>query len=506
MENKDYEVIKNQLYILRSVFDSTVDQGMMVIDTNMKIVFYNQPSSIHDLLDAQNIIGKDFSEMFPDTENSAIVQALETGQPVLNRDMYYSTKSGKKLRQLGSAYPIFKGDKVVAAFAVTRFHDGIRQLLLNSMEIQKELFSRNASKSGTRYSFDAIIGNSKAMKAAVRMAEKASQSSSPVLVYGETGTGKELFVQSIHNASVFHENPFVAINCAAIPDNLLESMLFGTKKGAFTGATDSPGIFEQAQNGTLFLDELNSMPVFLQSKLLRVLQEKNVRRLGGTVDIPVNCRIIASCNKPPMECIENGTLRDDLYFRVSVICVNIPPLRERREDIITLAEYFIKKYSSVYGMLDVTMSDEFKEALMSHNWYGNVRELEHAIESAMVMMDPGEKMELHHLNPYIREQLRSGKKKRIEAGRSAEDGSENENEKAAARANDENRASGMEISSYENGNLKDYLLQVEKEVIMNVLEENDWNISKTARIIGYTRSNLQYRMQKLDIQERKQED
>ena len=124
----------------------------------------------------------------------------------------------------------------------------------------------------------------------------------------------------------------------------------------------------------------------------------------------------------------------------------------------------------------------------------------------MVMMDPGEKMELHHLNPYIREQLRSGKKKRIEAGRSAEDGSENENEKAAARANDENRASGMEISSYENGNLKDYLLQVEKEVIMNVLEENDWNISKTARIIGYTRSNLQYRMQKLDIQERKQED
>lgn len=495
MENKsDYEKIKNKLFILKSVFDSTVDQGMMVCDTKGYIVFYNQPSSIRDGLDADDVIGKKYSDIFSDFENGAIIQVLKTGKPILNKDIYYVTKGGKEMRLLGSAYPIVQDEKLIGAFAVTRFHDGIRQLLLNSIDIQKKMFAGTIPKSGARYNFDSIVGKSQEMKAAVRMAKKASQSSSPVLVYGETGTGKELFVQSIHNASVFRENPFVAINCAAIPDNLLESMLFGTKKGAFTGATDSPGIFEQAQNGTLFLDELNSMPVFLQSKLLRVLQEKNVRRLGGMVDIPVNCRIIASCNKPPMECIKKGTLRDDLYFRVSVICINIPPLRERPDDIITIAEHFIKKYSALYGFDDITMTDAFKNALLRHKWYGNVRELEHAIESALVMMDPGENMDVYHLNAYIRDQVMESDITEKKAGHVETDSTEENHGNTA-------EIPGVHVPGYESGSLKDYLIQVEKEVIRKVLEENDWNISKTARAIGYTRSNLQYRMNKLDIQE-----
>lgn len=467
-KKKQFKDLENEVFILRAIYDSAVDQGMLACDRNGRIILYNLPSSIYDDMQVEQVLGKQFTDIFKDNENGAILQVLKTGEPVLNKDLSYITKGGKKVHQLGSAYPIKRDGELIGAFAITRFHDGIRQLLTKTIELQKQLVSQGKGENGTSYTFDRIIGDSPQIREAIKMAKKAALSSSPVLVYGETGTGKELFVQSIHNASVFKDSPFIAVNCAAIPDTLLESMLFGTKRGAFTGAGDTQGLFEQAKNGTLFLDELNSMPIYLQTKLLRAIQEKTVRRLGGTVDTPICCRIIASCNKPPLECIQNNTLRDDLYYRVSVICIDIPPLRERKEDIITIAEYFMRKYAKIYGIPKIEMTEDVKNALLFHKWPGNVRELEHAIESGLVMMEPGEEMSVFHLNPYIREPyLAKGKKKG---------------------------------GSFIQGDLKTYLSEIEKEVILETLEKTEWNISKTAKMIGYTRSNLQYRMQKLGIE------
>ena len=467
-DTKEYKELADELYILKSIYDSAVDQGIMACDKNRKIILYNLPSSVYDELIVEQVLGRQFEEIFPDTENSALLHVLKTGEVVLNRDVTYVTRGGKKIHQLSSAYPIMRDEELIGAFAITRFHEGIRQLLMKSIELQKQLMETKKACGGAAYTFENIIGNSEKLKSAVRMAKKAALSSSPVLIYGETGTGKELFVQSIHNAGVYKDSPFIAINCAAIPDTLLESTLFGTKKGAFTGAGDTPGIFEQAQNGTLFLDELNSMPVYLQTKLLRVIQEKTVRRLGGTVDTPVQCRIIASCNQPPLECIKKKTLRDDLYFRVSVICIDIPPLRERKEDIILLAEYFIRKFAGIYGMPKIKMSEEFAEALFFHLLPGTVMELEQVIESSLVMVVPGEDKEVCHLKPYIRERYMDRHKKNQIA--------------------------------YEEGGLKEFLIETEREALLDALARTDWNISKTAKLIGYTRSNLQYRMQKLGIE------
>lgn len=470
-EDKKYAELEKEVFILRAIYDSAIDQGILACDREGRIIVYNLPSSVYDGMAINQVLGKKFTDVFQEEDMGAIQEVFKTGEPVLNKNLSYCTKDGKRVHQLSSAYPIKKDGEILGAFAITRFHEGIRQLLSKTIELQKQLESRTKKENGSKYTFDRIIGGSKPFQNAIRMAKKAAMSSSPVLVYGETGTGKELFAQSIHNASVYKDSPFIAINCAAIPDTLLESMLFGTKKGAFTGAGDSQGLFEQAKNGTLFLDELNSMPVFLQTKLLRAIQEKTVRRLGGTVDTPICCRIIASCNKPPMECIQNQTLRDDLYYRVSVIGIDIPPLRERREDIILLAESFAQKYAKIYGVPKIEMTEEVKETLLAHKWPGNVRELEHAIESALVMMEPGEKLDVCHLNSYIRDAVYGSKS---EITRKA--------------------------SSYTEGSLKEYLAEVEKNAIIDCLEKTDWNISKTAKMIGYTRSNLQYRMQKLGIE------
>jgi arginine utilization regulatory protein len=227
-------------------------------------------------------------------------------------------------------------------------------------------------------------------------------SPSPVLIFGETGTGKELFAQSIHNSRPRANQPFVAINCAAVPESLLESILFGTVKGAFTGAQNTKGVFEQAGSGTLFLDEINSMPRAMQTKLLRVLQEKSVRRVGADYEIPVKCLIITSSNEQLEECVRNGTLRNDLYYRLALLRINIPPLREWGKDIEILARHFLKTKGRLYGKKNIGLSTDFLNYLYQHSWPGNVRELEHTIESCVAVAEDGEELHLYHLPPHLR--------------------------------------------------------------------------------------------------------
>ncbi|NMF00375.1 sigma-54-dependent Fis family transcriptional regulator [Aneurinibacillus aneurinilyticus] len=233
-----------------------------------------------------------------------------------------------------------------------------------------------------RKPFDQIVGVSPQIMEVKEYAFKVSQSNSTVLIQGESGTGKEEFAKAIHNSSMRKEYPFVTVNCGAIPENLLESELFGYEKGAFTGANNKgkPGKFELAHRGSIFLDEIGEMPPFLQVKLLRVLQEREIEHLGGTNSIPVDVRVIAATNKDLQEMVSNGDFREDLYFRLNVIPIIIPPLRSRKEDILALSEYFISTFNNLFQANVLGLGKDVKELILNYPWKGNVRELKNFIE------------------------------------------------------------------------------------------------------------------------------
>ena len=224
---------------------------------------------------------------------------------------------------------------------------------------------------------------SSAMHDIIAHCKQAAKSDSSVMIYGETGTGKELIAQSLHNASKRANGPFLAINCAALPEPLLESLLFGTERGSYTGAESRAGLFEQANHGTLLLDELNSMNISVQSKLLRVLQDGMVRRVGGVSETHVDVRVLSSINVPPYQAIAEGNLRQDLFYRLGVVNITVPPLRERREDIPLLAKQFIMEFNKKLGKNVSTLHPDTLKLLQEYHWPGNVREFQHVIEHAM---------------------------------------------------------------------------------------------------------------------------
>ena len=312
-----------------------------------------------------------------------------------------------------------------------------------------------------RYNFDDIIGESKVIRDLKNLARRAAASSSPILVWGETGTGKELFVQAIHNAGPRRHSPFIAQNCAALPESLLESILFGTAKGGFPGAEDRAGLFEMAHGGTIFLDEISSMPTQLQAKLLRVLQEGVIRRLGDIQVRRVDVRVISSCSEDPVQAVDKKQLREDLFYRINVITLRIPPLREHREDIPLLAKHFIEKY---FGKeREVNISPEVMEMFQEYPWPGNVRELEHAIEGAAILMD-GNTLEPKHLPIQIRSHFLPRKGYLVNEG---------------------------------NLNLTEALENVEKEFIRKAMGKAQGNISQAAKILGIPRQTLQYKLRKM---------
>lgn len=307
-----------------------------------------------------------------------------------------------------------------------------------------------------KYTFEDIIGNSKKIESCKEKAVKASKTSSPILIYGETGTGKELFVQAIHNNSNRNKQPFIAQNCAAIPSSLLEAILFGTTKGSFTGADDRKGLFELADLGTLYLDELNSMPLELQGKILRTLQEKIIRRVGSVDSSQVNTRIITSFNEKPEIIVKEGKIRNDLYYRLNVVRIDLPPLRERKEDIPALVECFIDKFNKSFGVQIKGIEDKALEKLILYDWDGNIRELEHVIEGIFNLKHEGV-IKLKDLSE-------AGFKKSIKQK-----------------------------------SLKDKLKDAEKEYILEALCISVNNVTRAAELLKIPRQTLQSKMKRLKI-------
>lgn len=368
-----------------------LDEGIIVTDAEANITFYKEPATNIGGIDPRTAIGKNILEVFPGLtpDTSTFYNVIRNKKPLIEHIQHYTNYQGKRVSTVTSTIPIIENGRLVGCFEIFKDLTQVTELSEKILRLQEQLYQkRDDDKKNdgedARYSFDNIIGKSKAIRELKAQARKIASSRSPVLIYGETGTGKELLVQAIHNADAGRRGkPFIAQNCAALPFNLLESILFGTASGSFTGAKDNPGLFELADGGTLFLDEINSLGIELQAKLLRVLQDGMIRRVGSPRTKHVDVRIIASTNLDPLQLVQQKLLRQDLYFRLKVIYLEIPPLREREEDIELLIEHFIEKNNRLMNKSVKGLSPEVRKKLAGYTWPGNVRELEHLIESAM---------------------------------------------------------------------------------------------------------------------------
>ncbi len=335
--------------IMQSILNH-INEAIAVWDGESRLQMLNYAACKLETQFIDNIEGKHISSLYHAGKDSvlAIPLVIDKKKPLLNLRQNYRTHMGKELQIVSNSYPILKDGNLLAAVCMMEDWSITEALNTRVIELQRLLVNRDSKPEGkkgsvlpARYSFEDIIFSSPVMRETVEKCRRVAESDSFVMLYGETGTGKELFAQSIHNASRRAEHPFIAINCAAIPDSLLEAMLFGTEKGAYTGAVQREGLFEQADGGTLLLDEINSMNLFLQPKLLRVLQDGMIRRLGGGENIHVDVRVLSNLNIPPLQAIEQNLLRQDLFHRLGVVNITIPPLRERQQDIMPLAERFI---------------------------------------------------------------------------------------------------------------------------------------------------------------------
>lgn len=342
----------------------------------------------------QALVGQNFFDVFENlnAKNSSMIRAMEVGLPVYVENQLLQTKGQEGIHISSLSIPIKSGRAVVGAIdlSMEEMTDGEEEpesVELTSEQIPVGGAGKLKKHSGASFTMEDIIAVDEKMKNARDYIPVVAACDLPVMIYGETGTGKEVFAQSIHNASERRDKPFIAQNCAALPDTLLESILFGTSKGAFTGAMENKGLFELADGGTLFLDEINSMPLFLQSMLLRVLQDGSFRSLGGSETKRTNVKIIAATNVEPLEAIEKGQLRRDIYYRLSMMSIRIPPLRERKADIGHFVKFYVNKHNGTFHKQVQYVSKDLLKKLEEYDWPGNVRELEHVIVYGMSMVD-----------------------------------------------------------------------------------------------------------------------
>ncbi|QZY57277.1 sigma-54 interaction domain-containing protein [Crassaminicella profunda] len=423
--------------------------------------------------ESKKIMNKSFLETFPSlsAEDSTIIKCLKDGMPIYKNNQMYYDYNGALLNTQNITIPIIQKGKILAAIELSKDMTTIQDLSNEYKKNNKVVVHCNRSginknnHTSVQYSFEDIITRNHEMIENINKAKLISNSPSSVLIYGETGTGKELFVQSIHYYSARRNKPFIAQNCAALPESLFESILFGTVKGAFTGSIDKKGLFELADEGTLFLDEINAMPIHLQAKLLRVLQDGVIRRIGDHKDRKVNVRIIAAMNINPVEAIKNKQIREDIFYRLNGISIKLVPLRERKEDIPLLVKYFIEKYNSLLNASVCGVTKEVNEFFSLYSWPGNVREMQHVIEATINVIKRG-KIGIKHLPAYL---------------------------------NDIKKNTNYYEETDSIKPLNDVIAVVEKEMIKKALEKAGWNVSKAARLLKLPRQTLQYKIIKYQI-------
>lgn len=358
----------------KSIYDK-VDALIIVNEENM-ILYSAMINDDRTYISTKDVIGQNLYEMYPNLteENSTHARVMKTGKPVINENQLIVERSGKAYVINTSTFLIEDNGRRIGTFDLSS------SLTPKSKNDEKE--DRNKL-----YVLDSIVTENEAMLSIKSKILKVSRNDSPVMVIGESGTGKELIVEAIHSMGSRRENPFISVNCAAIPDALMESTLFGTVKGSFTGAENRKGLFEIADGGTLFLDEINSMNIDLQAKLLKAVEEQKYMKLGGERYVDVDVRVISAVNVDPEEAIKNNSLRSDLFFRLGVVQFFVPPLRERKEDLKPLTEHFISYYNSRMNRQVMGVDEDVRRVFENYPWPGNVREFRNVMESAFNMAE-----------------------------------------------------------------------------------------------------------------------
>ncbi|MEL7563699.1 MAG: sigma 54-interacting transcriptional regulator [Dehalobacterium sp.] len=470
---KKIEELEKDNSLLRQIIDH-IYEGVQATDEKGRILFFNPEVAKCDGLTSA-AIGKTEREVYADPNfnffDIATKKVLRTGKPILEQRYSYTNLHGKTTHLIYSCYPFIYKGQIAGTYEIGRDVHQINRFINETLAVEKQInMENNKMKSDTCYFLRNIIGESPQIKECVELAHKVSQYDMPVMIIGETGTGKEIFAQGIHNAGKTTRGCFVSVNCAALPESLLESILFGTAKGSFTGAVDTPGLFEQAENGSLFLDEINSMPLFLQGKLLRVLQEKKVRRIGGKEEIPVNCRIISASNEDinlDNSVKKNQGIRMDLLFRLSAATIYIPPLRKRKEDIPVLCQHFLRKSNRSKSIYLWDISPKLLDLFYHYDWPGNVRELENVLWNCVLYTEPQERLLMvEHVPAHLRQKF-SQQQEHLESMREV--------------------------------GLNDALNEFEKRMIIETILKLNSNISKAAETLKISRQNLYYKIERLHL-------
>lgn len=466
---------------LEFLYTRALDQlpfGVQIYDKNTHAVYFNQASrEISHIPSGVNITGRHLLDMYDLEETvSTTMTALRTQSPVIDRVDQFSVDNGTFIASANTSYPIFQNGQLSGAVTFEHTEETIQKYYQSIQDTRQALKHFSGSAAPVRfsgYTFENVIGSSEKLRSAAELAQRVAPQNSPVMLVGETGTGKEIFAQSIHRSSPRAGKKFVAINCAAIPETLIESLLFGTAKGSFTGSEDKAGYFEEASGGTLFLDELNSMSLVMQSKLLRVLQERTFRRVGGKKDLELDVRIISSCNEDPFQTVEENKFRRDLFYRLSSVIIELPPLREHLEDLEQLTWYHLEQTAFQYVHRITRIQPQVYQLLRAYRWPGNVRELFHVLDYAQNVAD-SDVMTVEHLPAYLRK-----------------------NQAPAPRQSAPPTPSGH--IDFSHTSLQALMDDYEKEVITQALDRCGYNISQTAQALGILRQSLQYRIRKYGI-------
>lgn len=455
----ELSLLKQKVEMFELILDS-IHNGVLVTDAEGYIMHFNKPYGLFLKVDPEAQIGKHCVDV---VENSRMHIVGKTGITEINQIQHINGQD-----MVVQRIPIKKDGKIIAVFGQVMFKHirDVRKLAerLSLLESQVVLYEQELVKlRASRYTMESIITKNTKTMALKEEALRAAATNMPVLITGESGTGKELFAQAIHNAGNRKLKAFVRINCATIPKDLLESELFGYEKGAFTGAsqTGKPGKFELAHQGTIFLDEIGDLPLEMQPKLLRVLEEKEFERVGGTMPIRSDFRLIAATNQDIVSMIGEGRFRKDLFYRLSVIPLHILPLRERREDILPIGQHLLMQLTSEAALPEITIDPKAGEVLSQYDWPGNVRELSNVLERTLASLK-GTTVFPHDLPFFLHGQIET-------------------------------------ILGSHSSSIKQIQAKAEIEAICFALKQSDGNKTKTAKLLGIHRTLLYKKMRKFGL-------
>lgn len=437
--------------------------GAITVDRAGIIRYYQNKRTDINTLTEKTISGRSLFEVYPDInpKNSTLMEVMRTGMPLNNRYQSLCNFKGEQYSALCNTYPIFEGEKIVGAIEIFQYMEDIDKYMKISLQSRKDREPQPGSE------LQDIVSMSYEMDRLKERILKAAQSRSPVIICGETGTGKELVARALHSSGPRSGGRFISQNCAAIPENLLESILFGTVKGSFTGSENRKGLFEVASGGTLFLDEINSMDMAVQAKILKAVEEQKIMRIGGNEEIPIDVRIVTATNMDPAECVEKGMMREDLYYRLKVVQLDIPPLRKRKEDIVPIAMHYVDFFNRTMEKEIRGIKEELMMRFNEYSWPGNVRELRNMIEGGFNLCEEAY-LGLEALDVYSRRAL----------NRSAEDSHVYEKETHLT--------------------LKEQVRSFEREIIIRAISESD-SLSRAAEKMGITRQTLNNKIKELKI-------